>query len=306
MIEVHRFLTPEQAEKSVHDGDAAFDAELRRCSEDLLVSRGRFHGQQVKAIALCGPTCAGKTTTAKKLTKILEEKGKRVHILSIDDFYYDREILKERSKDGEIDFDSPDTIDTKELALTIREIFDDDENVVEVPTYDFKTGTRGEPRLIPVDDSDIFIIEGIQVFYPEVYSLLNSYPTTTIYINATKAIKGGNITIPAVDIRFFRRIVRDFYRRNASPEFTFELWNTVRENEEKNIYPHAGKAKIQLNSTVCYEIGMLKPYLDEILRLVPKTSKYYYKAQDFLELIEDFSAIDKKYLAPDSLYHEFV
>ena len=97
--------------------------------------------------------------------------------------------------------------------MTIREIFDDDENVVEVPTYDFKTGTRGEPRFIPVDDNDVFIIEGIQVFYPEVYGLLNSYPTTTVYINATRMIKGGNITFPAVDVRFFRRIVRDYYRR---------------------------------------------------------------------------------------------
>lgn len=306
MIEVHRFLTPKQAEQSVRDGDAAFDEELRSCADDLLVSRGRFHGCQVKAIALCGPTCAGKTTTAKKLTKILEEKGKRVHVISIDDFYYDREILKERSKGGEIDFDSPDTIDTKELALTLREIFDDDESVVEFPTYDFMTGTRGEPRLIPVDDSDVFIIEGIQVFYPEVYKILNSYPTTTVYINTTKLIKSGTIVFDPRELRFFRRVVRDFYRREASPEFTFKLWKSVAENEEKYIFPHTGKAKIQLNSTVCYEIGMLKPYLDEILSLVPKTSEYYYEALDMMEKIADFTPIDKKYLAPDSLFHEFV
>lgn len=306
MIVVQSFLTTEQQMSSVRDGDAAFDAGLRACSDDLLISRGRFHGCPVKAIALCGPTCAGKTTTAKKLTRILEEKGKRVHILSIDDYYYDRSVLKERSIGGEIDFDSPDTIDIKELSLTIREIFDDDETVVEVPTYDFKRGTRGEPRLIPVDDSDVFIIEGIQVFYPEVYGLLNSYPTTTVYINAMKSIQCSGTTFHPVDIRFFRRIVRDYFRREASPEFTFELWNTVRKNEERNIFPYAHKAKIQLNSTVCYEIGMLKPYLEEILPLVPKKSKYHYIAQDFLEMISDFSVIDKRYLSPDSLYHEFV
>lgn len=306
MIHVHRFLTPEQAKKSVADGDAAFDAQLRDIRDDLLTARGRFHGQAVKAIALCGPTCAGKTTTAKKLTSILEEKGKIVHVLSIDDFYYDRKVLKERSKDGEIDFDSPDTIDTKELSLTIREIFDDDENVVEVPTYDFKTGTRGEPRLIPVDDRDVFIIEGIQVFYPNVYSLLNAFPTTSIYINTDKSIHSGNHTFQTSDLRLYRRIVRDFYRREASPDFTFELWKTVRRNEENNIFPHSGKAKIKLNSTVCYEIGMLKPYLDEILPLVPKTSEHYYKAQDILEAISDFNPISKEYLAPDSLFHEFV
>ena len=306
MISVHRFLTPSEAEKSVQVGDATFDAELRECYDDLFISRGRFHGQSVKAIALCGPTCAGKTTTAKKLTQIIEEKGKRVHTISIDDFYYDRAVLKKRSDGGEIDFDSPDTIDIKELSLTLQDIFDDDQSVVEVPTYDFKTGTRSEPRLIPVGENDIFIIEGIQVFYPEVYSLLRSFPTTTAYINAMYAIQAGSTTFPSVDIRFYRRLVRDYYRRNASPDFTFDLWKSVRYNENKNIFPYVSNANVNINSTLCYEIGMLKPYLEEILPLVPKKSSHYYEAQDILELIHDFSPIDKSYLSPDSLYHEFV
>ena len=91
-----------------------------------------------------------------------------------------------------------------------------------------------------------------------------------------KSIQSGGLTFPAVDIRFYRRLVRDFYRREASPEFTFELWESVRENENKNIFPFTSLANININSTLCYEIGMLKPYLDEILPLVPDTSKYYY------------------------------
>lgn len=306
MIKVAQFLTEAQAQKSVKDGDAAFDAELARISKDLLVTHGRFHGQQVKAIALCGPSCAGKTTTANKLTSILEAQGKRVHVLSIDDFYYDRALLKARSKNGKIDFDSPDTIDTDELALTIREIFDDDEDVVEVPTYDFKTGTRAEPRFIPVDDRDIFIIEGIQVFYPNVYKLLNAYPTTTVYINTSRSIQSGSLLFTPAELRLLRRIVRDFYRREAPPDFTLDLWRSVRENEDINIFPYCYKAKLSISSTVCYEIGMLKPYLDEILPLVPKTSPYYYTAQDILESIADFTPISKEYLSPDSLFHEFV
>lgn len=306
MIHVQRFLTEEQAEQRVKEGDAAFDAELERIYGDLLVSRGRFHGHAVKAIALCGPTCAGKTTTAKKIAKFLENDGKRVHVISIDDFYYDREVLKARSKDGEIDFDSPGTIDTKELALTIREIFDDDEDVVEVPAYDFISGKRGEPRFIPMDERDVFIFEGIQVFYPEVYSLLRSYPITTVYINAERNIQSGGLTFHCVDIRLMRRLVRDYYRRSAPPELTFKLWKTVRQNESDNIFPYVVNANLNINSTLCYEIGMLKPYLDEILPLVPETSDYYDTAQEILDKIKDFSPIDKKYLAEDSLYHEFV
>ena len=87
MISVQRFLTPEQCKESVRIGDKTFDTELRACYNDLFKTRGRFRGRSVKAIALCGPTCAGKTTTAKKLTKLLEENGKRVHTISIDDFF---------------------------------------------------------------------------------------------------------------------------------------------------------------------------------------------------------------------------
>jgi uridine kinase len=306
MIPVHGYLSRESARKSVAEGDAEFDAELKSCYKDLLVSRGRFHGQPIKVIAICGPSCAGKTTTAKKLTALLEQDGKRVHTISIDDFYYDRALLKSSAKNGVIDFDSPGTIDTKEFALTLREIFDDYENVVEVPTYDFKTGTRGEPRLIPVDDRDIFIVEGIQVFYPEIYSLLKSYPTTTVYINVMKGIKTGTTVFPAIEVRFLRRLVRDFYKREASPEFTYELWKTVLLNERANIFPYMSRAQIGLNSTVCYEIGMLKPYLEEILSLVPSNSIFYDESQEVLEKIEYFSPIDKSFLAPDSLYHEFV
>ena len=134
----------------------------------------------------------------------------------------------------------------------------------------------------------------------------NSYPITTVYINAERNIQSGGITFHCVDIRLMRRIVRDFYRRSASPELTFKLWNTVRQNENENIFPHAVDARIKINSTLCYEIGMLKPYLEEILPLVPDTSEYYDRAQEILGKIADFSPIDKRYLSEDSLYHEFV
>ena len=193
-----------------------------------------------------------------------------------------------------------------DYRLKNDEIFDDNENVVEVPTYDFKLGTRGEPKFIPVDDRDIFIFEGIQVFYPNVYSLLNAYPTTSVFINAMKLLQTGNRSFPCIDLRLYRRIVRDFYRREAAPEFTFDLWKTVRNNEDKNIFPYIHQAKISINSTMAYELGMLKPYLDHILPLVPKNSEHYYTAQDILASISDFSPISKDYLSPDSLFHEFV
>ena len=162
------------------------------------------------AMTICSEAEDVFTVTPLRLSHfadLLDDHGRRVVTVSIDDFYYDRAVLKSRSKNGVIDFDSPDTIDTKELSLTLREIFDDDETVVEVPTYDFKTGTRGEPRFIPVDDRDIFIVEGIQVFYPvDGVSKIQKLQMVTQ--------EGSNVCVSAVKGNFddCQRLVKSMFR----------------------------------------------------------------------------------------------
>ena len=132
--------------------------------------------QGIRLIGLTGPTCSGKTTTAKKLISYLTAQGKNVHVVSIDDFYLDREVLIARANDDpdvEIDYDSEDTIDFDALKKCIDEVFTDEPT--KIPKYDFVEGRRVGYITIDPDENDLFIFEGIQAIYPKVTELFHKY-----------------------------------------------------------------------------------------------------------------------------------
>ena len=264
-------------------------------------------GADLRFLGLTGPTCSGKTTAAKRLTTDLEAYGRRVHVISIDDFYYDKEYLHKRADDDpdiEIDYDSEDTIDVAllaektELLLLGRE--------TELPHFDFQKGirTRGE-RILPKDE-DLFLFEGIQILYPKVHEILCGEAYHSIYICPSSAIEvGGELFLPN-ELRLMRRLVRDFRYRATDPAFTLYLWQSVRENEEKNIFPYAHDCKEKIDSTMPYEVGMLKPYLEELLQAVSSESPFYQTAQEMLTRIARVSVVPSSYMASNSLYKEFI
>ncbi len=301
MLKQKKMLTEEEARQCVIDCDIDFDRRLGELSRQVAQK-----GNGIKLIALSGPTCSGKTTAAAKLSETLSAYGRRVHIVSIDDYYIDRDILVARAKDGRVDFDSPDTINMDALALTVKEIFDDSEDLVELPIYDFKLGKQSGMRTIPVDDSDVFIFEGIQAVYQNFLDLIKDYSSTSVFICALEGIDLEGTVFEPNEVRLMRRIVRDYYKRGTDASKTFVLWETVRENEEKNIFPSASTAEFTINSTMPYEIGMLKPYLELILGEMDANDKNAHKAEAILEKIKDVTPISKEWLSENSIYHEFL
>ena len=301
MLKQKKMLTEEEARQCVIDCDIDFDRRLGELSRQVAQK-----GNGIKLIALSGPTCSGKTTAAAKLSETLFAYGRRVHIVSIDDYYLDRDILVARAKDGRVDFDSPDTINMDALALTVKEIFDDSEDLVELPIYDFKLGKQSGMRTIPVDDSDVFIFEGIQAVYQNFLDLIKDYSSTSVFICALEGIDLEGTVFEPNEVRLMRRIVRDYYKRGTDASKTFVLWETVRENEEKNIFPSASTAEFTINSTMPYEIGMLKPYLELILGEMDVNDKNAHKAEAILEKIKDVTPISKEWLSENSIYHEFL
>ena len=263
--------------------------------------------RNLRIIRLFGPTCSGKTTAAQILISLFEGFGKKAHVISIDDFFYDRESLLEisRSKGFEgIDYDSPDTIDCEALKKVIEEIFEQTE--VHCPIFDFKAGKCTGYRTYSIDENDIFIFEGIQANYPNVVSMLSLYGSASIYIAPQKElIADGKIFLPN-ELRFMRRLVRDFHFRGSSPEFTFMLWKSVRENEEKNIFPYVKGIDYTVNSSMPYEVGILKPYLENIIGHMDKNDANYPQALLILEKISGVDEISSELIKDGMLYREFV
>ncbi|MBR6708144.1 MAG: hypothetical protein IKL84_00530, partial [Clostridia bacterium] len=209
-------------------------------------------------------------------------------------------------KGCEIDYDSIDTIDFDALSECVREVFTDEKTVV--PRYDFKTGTRVGYTEYEYDDNDLFIFEGIQAVYPEITVLFHQYCYRSVYICAEDSIQIGGQQFMPNEIRFMRRMVRDYNFRAATPEFTSFLWESVRANEEKHIFPYAPDCDIHINSTMPYELNMLSPYLLPLLAQIEPTSEYYAAAKDLIDRINaaKIEPISSAYLAENSLYHEFL
>lgn len=297
-----KFQSDAQIKEYVSLCEADFEARLDDVVERIMKLDG------LKLIGLSGPTCSGKTTLSDKLVRNFSEIGRRVHIISIDNFYYPQAYLKERSERlglETIDYESIDTIDFEELRECIVEIFSDAETVV--PVYDFVKGKVTEFEKIEHNPSDIFIIEGIQAVYPRITALLKQYNYCSMVICPLSSLTCNGVEHQPNDIRLMRRIVRDYLFRGASPEETLYLWSSVRANEDANIFPYIKDCDYVVDSTMPFELNILAPYLRRILAEVSTDSKYRPIADGILESVKGIEGIDSaKYIVGESLYREFV
>lgn len=259
-----------------------------------------------KIITLCGPTCSGKTTTANKLFAYLTEMGKTVHVISFDDFYFDRDVIAQKCEERGValEYESAFTLDLSLLSCVLKDISLGKD--VLVPIYNFSSGKRNGYVEHHLTGEDIFIFEGIQALYDEVSVLYNHVHHFNVYISVEDGISFGDFSFDKETVRFLRRIVRDFKHRAASVDFTCSIWKTVRENEEKNIFPNIEKADIKINSTLGYEINVLKYDAESILKTVSVSSPYYYIIKQMSEMLSRISLIAEESVPSDSVLREFI
>ena len=295
------FASKEEARAFVETHESNFEKRLDDIAERVCSDHA------VRLVALSGPSCSGKTTTANKLIRELEARGRKVHVVSIDDFFYDKTRLAEIAKengDGKIDYDSIKTIDFDALVECVREIFSDGKTVV--PRFDFKQGKRvGYVEYAP-DEEDLFIFEGIQAIYPEITAVFKKYPSVSIYICAESGVRIGDKIFEPNEIRLLRRLVRDYNFRASSPEFTMYLWESVRSNEDANIFPYVDGCDMRIDSTLAFDVNILKPYLEDVLKKMPEDNEFIEGARRIIEKIKDIEPVSREYLTEDSLYNEFI
>ncbi len=294
------FSSEENQRKLVEESEQRFKLSLQRVAD---MAAGQ---SSLKFIALSGPTCSGKTTTAGFLTSKLELLGKNVKIISIDDFFLDKEIIHERARrDGRhVEMDSVNAIDLDELKNVVRCI--EELKPAKLPIFDFTVGRRrGYTEYLP-KANDIFIFEGIQAVYPEVTELFNSKHLLKIYISVEQGIDFFYGSLDSKDIRLVRRIVRDARTRGTDADSTIGYWNNVTLNEEKNIEPYKETCDIRIDSGLKYEICVLKAPLMACLEKINSQSPNYLKAKMLLEKITDFPDMSSKYVPADSVLREFI
>lgn len=259
-----------------------------------------------KIILIAGPSSSGKTTFAQRLGIQLKVNGKKPIAISLDDYFVDRENTP-LNPDGTYDFESLQAVDLEQLNMDLLKLIEGQS--IELPKFNFLTGKREwSGKVITVDEDHPIIIEGIHGLNPELTYEIPEKNKFKIYISAlTQLNLDYHNRIATTDIRLIRRMVRDVKFRGNDPIRTFQLWSGVRAGEEQNIFPYQEEADVMFNSSLVYEMSVLKKYIAPLLKEIDNSSIYYSEARKLLRFLEYFVEIDDESMIPtNSLLREFI
>lgn len=270
---------------------------------DSIDRANREHGARL--VLISGPSSSGKTTSAKRLGIQLGVLGLHPELISLDDYFVDRDRTPKDAR-GELDYEAFEAIDhalfNEHLARLMRG------ESVDIPRYDFVTGRRTwQEAPLKLDARSILIVEGIHGLNPRLTPSVTDAQKFRIYISCFTSVALDNISrISTTDNRLLRRLVRDNRERGADAFATLARWPSVRRGEEKHIFPYQEHADVMLNSSLFYEISVLRPFAEQILREVPDTVEEYEEARRMLRFLKNFSPICPDEIPPTSILREFI
>jgi uridine kinase len=259
----------------------------------------------IKLVLIAGPSSSGKTTTSKKLSLYLKNKGINPFVLSTDDFFKNR-IDTPKNENGEYEYDIPEALDIDLFNEKLTSLIKGEETLL--PTYNFLTGEK-EYKHPPVSlkNRDLIIVEGIHTLNEMLTSKIDRKNKLKIYISPfTPLDLDRHNHVSTVDLRLIRRLVRDYRTRGYDAEETLKNWRVVRRSEEKYIFPYQKEADIVLNTALIYELGVLKTYAVPILFSVSYHSEYYSEALRIINFLKSFLNISDSMLPETALLREFV
>ena len=262
--------------------------------------------EKIEIIMLAGPSSAGKTTTAKKIREALKNNGINSYAISLDDFYLNN-CDAPRFPDGTPDFETVHALDIPFFYEVMEQILETGE--ADIPEFDFLTGKRKkEFNHIKINDREVIIVEGLHALNPIITKDLPNNRLLKIYINVSSRIYDNNkeIILNKRNMRFIRRLVRDYNFRGNSVERTLEMWVTVRYGEDTYLFPYRHNADIKINTVHLYETCVLKETAIKLLSQVGKESSFYKESQRLIRNLERFPDLDKAYIPENSLLREFV
>lgn len=261
--------------------------------------------EKIGVILVAGPSSSGKTTFAQRLAIQLRVCGMKPHAISVDDYFVNREFTP-KDEDGNLDFESIDAIDIKLFNKHMLELLEG--KIVEIPTFNFKTGSREyRGNTLQLDTEDVLIVEGIHGLNEKLSSAVPRENKFKIYISClTQLNVDYHNRISTTDTRLIRRMLRDYTHRGMSPERTIELWPMVRRGERKNIFPFQEEADVMFNSALIYELAALKQEVEPLLFQVDRSSPYFAEAKRILKFLEYFLGVGTVHIPVNSIVREFV
>jgi len=261
--------------------------------------------KKIKMILIAGPSSSGKTTFAQRLGLELRLNGLKPVTLSVDNYFVEREQTP-LDENGEYDFESIDAIDRGLFNEHIEKLINGEE--VEIPEFNFSIGAKEyKGKKMKLEGNEILIMEGIHCLNDKLTALIPQEQKFKIYISALTVLNMDYYNrISTTDTRLIRRILRDYKFRGYTAQNTISRWKKVNIGEEKNIFPYQEDANVIFNTSLIYELGVLKPYVQPLLEGIGQEEPEFADAQRLINILKYFKPIPAKYIPNNSLLKEFV
>lgn len=299
LYKLNRIIKRKKIKEYILLDEALHEKKMAQIADDIV---GR---KKVKVILIAGPSSSGKTTFAHRLGIQLRLNGLKPVTLSVDNYFVER---SENPKDenGNYDFECIEAIDTKLFNEHILKLLNGEE--IDVPTFDFSVGTkRYNGEKMRLNDDQILVIEGIHCLNDRLTPLIPEEQKYKIYISCLTVLNQDyNNRISTTDSRLIRRIVRDHQFRGYQALHTLKMWDSVNRGEANNIFPFQEQADSMFNSSLIYEISVLKNYAEPLLKEIDNSNPEYSEAKKLLSLLEYFEPIPPEYVPSNSLLREFI
>ncbi len=265
----------------------------------------RYNEGGARVVLIAGPSSSGKTTFTKRLAIQLMTNLMEPELISLDDYFVDRHYTP-KDEYGDYDYESLYALDLELFNAHLAALLQGEE--VELPYYNFSTGSREfRGNKIKLKPNSILLIEGIHGLNPELTKSIEQKMKYLVYVSALTTISiDDHNWVPTTDNRLLRRIIRDHKYRGTSATDTIRRWPSVRRGEEKWIFPYQENADSTFNSSLLFELGVIKDRGEEILRHVPRDVPEFGEASRLRKFLSYFASISEKYVPSTSLLREFL
>lgn len=264
----------------------------------------RRHAEGLRLVLIAGPSSSGKTTFSKRLAVQLMAYGIQPFTLEMDNFFVDRDRTP-LDENGERDYEALETVDLARFNQDLLALMGC--AAVQLPRFDFKLGKRLPGPVVQLTDDHIIIAEGIHGLNPRLVPDIPPDRIFRIYVSALTTLNlDRHNRVPTTDVRLLRRVVRDAARRGYSAQATLDRWESVRRGEKRNIFPFQENADVMFNSGLAYELAVIRPLAEPLLRQVEPDTPRYIEAKRLLAFLSWVLPEGAECVPSDSLLREFI
>lgn len=300
--ELNRAIKNKRASDLINVAEALHNKQFTKIAAEITE---RYKRGGARVVLIAGPSSSGKTTSSHRLAIQLITNLIVPKVIALDNYFVDRHRTP-KDENGDYDYESLYALDLEQFNKDINDLIAGKE--VAMPTYNFETGEREyRGNTLRLEENNILLMEGIHGLNPELTQLLPDEQKFRVYVSALTTLNIDNHNwISTSDNRLLRRILRDHKYRGVNAAQTIARWPSVRRGEEKWIFPFQENADAMFNSSLLFELSVMRNYLEPILRGVPANAPQYAEAYRLRRFLSLFEPLDEKDIPSTSLLREFL